>query len=220
VQIHPLHNWQLSPAQAVRIQQLLASRIIDSTPLDLGAIRTVAGVDVSVKNNVSQAAIVVLRFPTFEVLEIVRAQRPTTFPYITGLLSFREGPVLEDAFTRLQTEPDVLLFDGMGRIHPRRIGIAAHMGLWLERPTIGVGKTHLLGTYDAVPEMRGGYALLRDRGEVLGAVLRTRERVKPVYVSVGHRADLDSALALVMACTTRYRLPEPIRAAHNAAGQF
>lgn len=220
MQIHPLHNWHLSPAQAVRIQQLLASRIIDSTPLDLNAIRTVAGVDVSVKNNISQAAIVVLRFPTFEVLEIVRAQRPTTFPYITGLLSFREGPVLEDAFTRLQTEPDVLLFDGMGRIHPRRIGIAAHMGLWLERPTIGVGKTHLLGTYDAVPETRGGYALLRDRGEVLGAVLRTRERVKPVYVSVGHRADLDSALALVMACTTRYRLPEPIRAAHNAAGQF
>lgn len=220
MQIHPLHNWHLSPAQAVRIQQLLASRIIDSTPLDLNAIRTVAGVDVSVKNNISQAAIVVLRFPTFEVLEIVRAQRPTTFPYITGLLSFREGPVLEDAFTRLQTEPDALLFDGMGRIHPRRIGIAAHMGLWLERPTIGVGKTHLLGTYDAVPETRGGYALLRDRGEVLGAVLRTRERVKPVYVSVGHRADLDSALALVMACTTRYRLPEPIRAAHNAAGQF
>jgi deoxyribonuclease V len=128
--------------------------------------------------------------------------------------------VLEDAFTRVQTEPDVLLFDGMGRIHPRRIGIAAHMGLWLERPTIGVGKTHLIGTYDAVPETRGGFALLRDRGEVLGAVLRTRERVKPVYVSVGHRADLDSALALVMACTTRYRLPEPIRAAHNAAGQF
>lgn len=220
MQIHPLHNWHLSPAQAVRIQHSLASRIIDSTPLDLTAIRTVAGVDVSVKNNVSQAAIVVLRFPTFEVLEIVRAQRPTTFPYITGLLSFREGPVLEEAFTRVQTEPDVLLFDGMGRIHPRRIGIAAHMGLWLERPTIGVGKTHLLGTYDAVPETRGGYALLRDRGEVLGAVLRTRERVKPVYVSVGHRADLDSALALVMACTTRYRLPEPIRAAHNAAGQF
>lgn len=220
MQIYPLHNWQLSPAQAVRIQHLLASRIIDSTPLDLGAIRTVAGVDVSVKDNISQAAIVVLRFPTFEVLEIVRAQRPTTFPYITGLLSFREGPVLEDAFTRLQTEPDVLLFDGMGRIHPRRIGIAAHMGLWLERPTIGVGKTHLLGTYDAVPETRGGYALLRDRGEVLGAVLRTRERVKPVYISVGHRADLDSSLALVMACTTRYRLPEPIRAAHNAAGQF
>jgi deoxyribonuclease V len=220
VQIHPLHNWHLSPAQAVRIQHSLASRIIDSTPLDLTAIRTVAGVDVSVKNNVSQAAIVVLRFPTFEVLEIVRAQRPTTFPYITGLLSFREGPVLEEAFTRVQTEPDVLLFDGMGRIHPRRIGIAAHMGLWLERPTIGVGKTHLIGTYDAVPETRGGFALLRDRGEVLGAVLRTRERVKPVYVSVGHRADLDSALALVMACTTRYRLPEPIRAAHNAAGQF
>lgn len=220
MQIYPLHNWHVSPAQAVRIQHELASRIIDSAPLDLNAIRTVAGVDVSVKNNVSQAAIVVLRFPTFEVLEIVRAQRPTTFPYITGLLSFREGPVLEDAFTRLQTEPDALLFDGMGRIHPRRIGIAAHMGLWLERPTIGVGKTHLIGTYDAVPDVRGGYALLRDRGEVLGAVLRTRERVKPVYISVGHRADLDSALALVMACTTRYRLPEPIRAAHNAAGQF
>jgi deoxyribonuclease V len=204
----------------VQIQRQLAPQVIDNLPLDLTTVRTVAGVDVSVKDNVSQAAIVVLRFPSFEVVETARAQRPTTFPYITGLLSFREGAVLVDAFARLQTEPDVLLFDGMGRIHPRRIGIASHMGLWLDRPTIGVGKTHLLGVYASVPEARGGYALLRDRGEVLGAVLRTRDRVKPVYISVGHRANLDSALALVMACVTRYRLPEPIRAAHNAAGQY
>lgn len=218
--IKHLHDWDVSSNEAVRIQNRLAQQAIDDTPLDLSHIRTVAGVDVSVKNNVSQAAVVVLSFPELEVLETSRAQLPTGFPYIPGLLSFREGPVLELAFQKLKTEPDVFIFDGMGRIHPRRIGIATHMGIWLDRPTIGCGKTHLIGQYDTPGNEKGDYSVLTYHGEQLGVVLRTRRAVKPVYISVGHRADLASSIRLVMACTPRYRLPAPIRMAHNAAGQM
>jgi len=179
----------------------------------------VAGVDVSVKNNVSQAAVVVLTFPALQVIETVRAQMPTPFPYIPGLLSFREGPVLVQAFAQLQHEPDAFLFDGMGYAHPRRIGIACHMGLWLNKPTLGCGKTHFIGTYDEPPLERGAWSALVDKGETIGAVLRTREATKPVYISAGHLMDLPSALDLTMRCTGRYRLPEPIRAAHHAAGE-
>ena len=182
--------------------------------------KLVAGVDVSVKNNQSQAAVVVLTFPELQVIETVRWQMPTPFPYIPGLLTFREGPVLETAFRQLRHVPDVFIFDGMGRIHPRRIGIASHMGLWLQKPTIGCGKTMFIGRYVEPPPERGAYADLVDHGEVLGAILRTRENVKPVFISVGHLADLPTALALVMRCTAQFRLPVPIRAAHNAAGEF
>jgi deoxyribonuclease V len=153
------------------------------------------------------------------VVETVRAEMPTPFPYIPGLLSFREGPALVGAFAALQHVPDVLLFDGMGRIHPRRIGIASHLGLWLDRPTLGCGKTHFLGQYAEPGPERGAWSPLTDRGELLGAVLRTRARVKPVYISPGHKIDLDSALRLTLACTGAYRLPTPIRLAHAAAGK-
>jgi deoxyribonuclease V len=218
--ITPLHAWNVSPAEAIRLQSALAQRLIYERPLDLNAVRLVAGVDVSVKNEVSQAAVVVLSFPDLTIVETVTARQPTPFAYIPGLLSFREGPVLVEAFERLQSTPDVLIFDGMGRAHPRRIGIAAHMGLWIERPTIGCGKTHLIGRYEEPPLQRGSYSQLTDRGETLGVVLRTKDKVKPVYISVGHLADLDTSIELVMRCTTKYRLPEPIRAAHIAAGAF
>jgi deoxyribonuclease V len=145
---------------------------------------------------------------------------PTPFPYIPGLLTFREGPVLEEAFKKLEHTPDVFVFDGMGRIHPRRIGIASHMGLWLQKPTIGCGKTMFIGEYVEPAPERGAYADLVDQGEVLGAILRTRENVKPVFISVGHLADLATSIELVMRCTAQFRLPVPIRAAHNAAGQY
>jgi deoxyribonuclease V len=167
----------------------------------------------------SYAAVVVLSFPDMQIIEVQRAAALTPFPYITGLLSFREAPVLLNAFAALHHEPDVLIFDGMGRAHPRRLGIAAHLGVWLDKPSIGCGKTHLLGTYAPLGEAAGSASLLIDRGEVIGTVLRTRTGVKPVFISVGHRADLNSAVDLVLRCTTRYRLPEPIRAAHHAAGQ-
>jgi deoxyribonuclease V len=160
----------------------------------------------------------VLTFPALEVVEIVLKQMPTPFPYIPGLLTYREGPVLVQAFAALQSTPDVFLFDGMGIAHPRRMGIAAHMGLWLDRPTLGVGKSHLFGRYTEPPQVRGAWSPLTDRGATIGGVLRTRENVHPVFISAGHRMNLASALEVVMACTGRYRLPEPIRAAHKAAG--
>jgi deoxyribonuclease V len=219
MQINTRHEWDVSPKEAAQIQRRLARELIDNTPLDFNAIRTVAGVDVGVKDGISQAAVVVLSYPDLSPIETATASQPTPFPYIPGLLTFREGPVLVGAFAGLQHEPDVFVFDGMGRIHPRRMGIAAHMGLWLDRPTVGVGKTHFIGKYDAPGTPKGSYQPITDKGEVIGAVLRTRANVKPVYVSVGHRADLTSALSLTIALTPKYRLPRPIRLAHNAAGR-
>ena len=155
--------------------------------------------------------------PGLEVLEIARAEREVSFPYIPGLLAFREGPVVVDALRQLRRAPDAFIFDGMGRIHPRKMGIAAHLGLWLGKPTIGCGKTHYIGEYIEPAEAKGSSSLINYRDELIGAALRTREKVKPVYISVGHLADLESALKLVMSVTTRFRLPEPVRAAHHAA---
>lgn len=214
------HDWNLTPNEAIALQKQLAAETITNQPLDLKSITRVAGVDVSVKNDVSTAAVVVLSYPDLQVIETVRAKQPTPFPYIPGLLSFREGPVLEEAFGKLQHEPDVFVFDGMGIMHPRRLGIAAHMGLWLQRPTVGCGKTRLLGTFAEPGIEKGASSPLTHQGEQLGVVLRTRENVKPVFISVGHMADLQSAIALILNCTTKYRLPEPIRQAHNAAGRY
>lgn len=223
--ISHLHDWTLTPAEAIALQRQLVAQVIYDRPLDVDSVRLVAGVDVSVKPDEagvtqSQAAVVVLELPTFRVVESVTAHMPTPFPYVPGLLSFREGPVLERAFERLQHEPDAFIFDGMGRAHPRRIGIATHIGLWLNKPTVGCGKTLLVGRHADPPDERGAYSKLIDKDEVIGVALRTRPGTKPVYISSGHLIDLPSAVALVMACTTKYRLPEPIRAAHNAAGQF
>jgi deoxyribonuclease V len=220
MQLNRLHEWTLTPVNAIALQKELASQIVVDQPIALDKLRLVAGVDVSVKHNMSQAAVVVVSFPDMQPVETVRSQCPTPFPYVPGLLSFREGPVLEQAFEKLQQVPDVFIFDGMGIAHPRRIGIASHMGLWLNRPTIGCGKTYLLGDFDQPAEKRGAQSLLRDKGEVIGVVLRTRDGVKPLYISPGHLADLPSAVEVVLRCTTKYRLPEPIRLAHNAAGEF
>ncbi|MBK8021481.1 MAG: endonuclease V [Chloroflexi bacterium] len=225
MKLRTLHDWAVTPREAIAIQKRLVGELIDDTPLNLEALRTVAGVDVSVRPDpligepVSRAAVVVLSFPDLRIVETSFAQMPTPFPYIPGLLTFREGPVLVQAFEALQQPADVFIFDGMGRAHPRRMGIAAHMGLWLDAPTIGCGKTHLTGRYDPVGHVAGSLSYLYDREEILGAVLRTRTNVKPVYISVGHRADLATSLELTLRCTTRYRLPEPIRAAHHAAGE-
>jgi deoxyribonuclease V len=212
------HAWDLTPAEAVALQRELRGEVVSDRPIDLGAIRRVAGVDVSVKEAVSRAAVVVLEYPGFRIIETVTAEAPTPFPYVPGLLSFREGPVLEEAFSRLEAEPDVFLFDGMGIAHPRRMGIAAHLGLWLERPTIGCGKSRLVGRHGPVPEAKGGSAPLVDRGEVVGAALRTRTGTNPMFISPGHLADVPSAVALALACAVKYRLPEPTRLAHRAAG--
>jgi deoxyribonuclease V len=223
VMIHTLHDWHVTVEQAVQLQHELVRRLEDGPPLTLREGMLVAGVDVSVKpapdgTAWSRAAVVVLEYPSMTPVEVVTAHMPTPFPYVPGLLTFREGPVLVQAFEKLASAPDVYIFDGMGRAHPRRIGIAAHMGLWLDRPTIGCGKTLFVGRHDDPPHERGAWTPLVHRGDLIGAALRTRPHVKPVYISAGHRIDLASSLAVTMACTGKYRLPEPIRAAHNAAG--
>jgi deoxyribonuclease V len=214
------HDWNISPQEAIALQKQLAAEIISNKPLDLENVRLVAGVDVSVKDNVSQAAVVVLSYPDFQIVETQLAHRPTPFPYIPGLLSFREGPVLEEAFQNLQNEPDVFIFDGMGTAHPRRIGIASHMGLWLQKPTVGCGKTLLIGRYGELGQEKGSFSELVDKGQIIGAAVRTRTATNPVFISPGHLADLSTSIELIMRCTPKYRLPEPIRQAHNAAGQF
>jgi deoxyribonuclease V len=214
------HPWDLTPSAAIALQNSLRGEVVSDRPIDLDAVRLVAGVDVSVKEERSQAAVVVATYPDFRVVETVLARRPTPFPYIPGLLSFREGPVLEEAFGKLRAEPDVFLFDGMGIAHPRRIGIASHMGLWLRRPTIGCGKTLLCGRYKNLGEEKGSAAPLVDKGETIGVALRTRTGKNPMFISPGHMADIPTAAELVLRCSPKFRLPEPIRLAHNAAGRF
>jgi deoxyribonuclease V len=213
-----LHDWGLSPSDAIDLQDRLAGELRDQ-PLDWGNLRTVAGVDVSVRNNVSQAAVVVLSYPDFQPIETATATMPTPYPYIPGLLTFREGPVLLAAFAKLQHTPDVFMFDGMGRIHPRRMGIAAHIGLWLEMPTMGCGKTPFIGRHEELALEQGSLSPLIYRHDHIGMVVRTKTNVKPVYISAGHLMTHDDAVMLTLRCTTRYRLPEPIRAAHRAAGE-
>jgi deoxyribonuclease V len=217
ITIYARHRWDLTPSEAIALQKELAPQIDTSTPLPLDDLQLVGGIDVSVKENVSQAAIVVLTYPALEVIERVNASIPTPFPYIPRLLSFREGAVIIDALRQLKHAPDVFIVDGQGIAHPRHIGIASHIGLWIDVPTVGCGKTRLTGTHEPVPPEKGAWSPLMHHGEVIGAALRTRDNVAPVYISVGHRATLDTARELVMRCVTRYRLPEPIRAAHNAA---
>ncbi|MBN1678954.1 MAG: deoxyribonuclease V [Anaerolineae bacterium] len=217
VTIHDRHRWDVSPKEAIALQHDLAGHVITTEPLPLESIRLVGGVDVSVKNGVSRAAVVVLRFPALDVVEIKKAGRPTPFPYVPGLLSFREGAVVLDAMRQLESPPDVFIFDGQGIAHPRRIGIASHIGLFIDVPTVGCAKSRLTGRHDTPGIDKGNWVPLVDHGDTVGVVLRTRTNVKPVYVSVGHRATLDTARDLVLRCTTCYRLPETTRAADHAA---
>jgi deoxyribonuclease V len=211
------HRWDLAAAEAIRLQQQLSALVRREDAF--GPVRHVAGVDVGFEanNTVTRAAVVVLDFPGLSVVERVLARRPTTFPYVPGLLSFRELPAVLDAFERLTVQPDLILCDGQGIAHPRRLGIASHLGIWLDRPTIGVGKSRLTGRHGEVPAERGAHCLLRDRDETIGAVLRTRAGVQPLYISLGHRISLPTAIDYVLRCTTRYRLPETTRAAHRLA---
>ena len=219
----PLHEWDLSPAQAIALQKALAGAVLRTDRFGPGgrrAIRRVAGVDAAFADGgrVIRAAAVMLEYPGLVLTDQVLVERPTTFPYVPGLLSFREVPALLEALGQLPAAPDLILCDGHGYAHPRRFGLACHLGLWLDTPTIGVAKSRLTGSHDEPGPAKGDVAwLLAGKGdrprERLGAVLRTREQVKPVFVSAGHRISLRTAVALTLACATRYRLPEPTRLA-------
>jgi deoxyribonuclease V len=211
-----LHSWSIAPAEARAIQTAQADRV--ETTDRWGAIERVAGVDVGFPDrDAARAAVVVLDAATLEPCEQVVAERPATFPYIPGLLSFREIPVILDAFAKLAVRPDLVLCDGQGRAHPRRFGLACHLGMVLDAPTIGVAKSRLTGTHGSLAPERGARTPLLDGDEVIGMVLRTRAGVRPLFVSVGHRISLESAVEWVLRCTPRYRLPETTRRAHALA---
>jgi deoxyribonuclease V len=214
--IHYLHRWDVAPEEAVALQQGLRQHLLGRA--DVGTVGRVAGVDVSFRGNTACAAVVVLSFPDLAPVDRAWAEVPVTFPYIPGMLSFREGPAVLAAFERLTLWPDLALFDGQGTAHPRRMGLACHLGLFLDLPTIGCAKSRLCGTHDPPGPGRGDWAALRDGDEVIGAVLRSRPGTAPLYVSPGHRIDLPSAVHYVLACCTRYRLPETTRLAHRLAG--
>jgi len=212
-----LHSWNLTPEEAASVQKELRGRLV--LRWDKRPVSTVAGVDVSIKPEAARAAIVVLRYPDLTPLEAVLADTPLVFPYIPGLLSFREGPAVLAAWHKLRNKPDLLMFDGQGIAHPRGMGIASQMGLWLERPTIGVAKSRLYGRHAEVGPKRGDQAALLDKNNnVIGTVLRSREKTNVLYLSPGHLMDVEHATEFVMACFAGYRLPEPTRWAHKVAG--
>lgn len=212
-----MHAWDVSPKNAIAIQKALQSHIRIED--DFGDLKTVAGIDVGFRDNgsVSYAATAVLKFDTLEVIETAVAHHKAVFPYIPGLLSFREIPVVLEAMLKLSAMPDLLLCDGQGIAHPRRFGIAAHLGLLLDIPAIGVGKSRLTGKHDEVPDEKGSHVPLMDNEEQIGVVLRTRANVKPLYISPGHRVSMQRSPELVMKCVTRWRLPETTRHAHKLA---
>ncbi len=210
-------HWPENITEARAIQEQLRSRVI--TENRLGAVNTVAGVDVGFeeKGKITRAAVAALHFPQLDLVEQAIARQPTCFPYIPGYLSFREIPALLAALAKITTTPDLILCDGQGLAHPRRFGIACHLGVLTGLATIGVAKSRLIGTHDEPGARKGSWTPLMDKGEVIGAVLRTRDKVSPLYVSVGHRIDLQTAIEYVLRCTTRYRLPETTRWAHRLA---
>ena len=215
MQYRDLHAWDVTPEAARNLQNRLRTQVIKTD--QLGSIHTVAGVDIGLKQNIARASVVVLSFPELQVVETVVTESPVRFSYIPGLLSFREIPPLLTTFAQLQTEPDLVIVDGQGIAHPRRFGLASHLGLILEKPTIGCAKSRLCGQYEEPGSEQGDYTDLTDRGEVIGTALRTRRNVSVVYVSIGHKISLDSARTLTLACCRGYRLPETTRHAHKAA---
>jgi deoxyribonuclease V len=212
------HRWSVTPAQASAIQQRLAP-LVRQVPL-AGAPRLVAGLDAAFSRDDRRclAAAVVWDLREQSVIEQHVAVRPLTFPYVPGLLSFREGPAVLAVLRKLRTLPDVLIYDGHGLAHPRRFGIACHLGIILNRPAIGCAKSRLIGKHREPGSRRGSVTPLFDDGEVIGSVLRTQDGIKPVFVSVGHLIDLPGAQQIVLACAIRYRLSEPTRLADHLDG--
>lgn len=215
-----LHSWNMSYSQAAELQKHLACKVqfitIKKPP------KLIAGMDCAFSRDKKRivAVTVVLKLPDFELIETTTALKKVTFPYIPGLLSFREAPVCIAAVKKLKARPDIFIIDGQGIAHPRRLGLAAHLGLFFDKSTIGCAKSRLTGTHNEPPLEKGSYSLLKDKNEVIGAVVRTRTNVKPVFVSVGNKCLLENAIKITLACTSRYRLPEPTRLAHQLVSKL
>ena len=217
MRVHELHSWDISRARAREIQSRLAKRVVTENGIANPGL--IAGIDISAPDaqGIARGAVVIIRYPEFGVVETEVVEGRITFPYIPGLLSFRESPLILTACEKLCNVPDLVLVDGQGIAHPRRFGLASHVGILLDMPTIGCAKSILCGQHQPITDEAGSYGELVDKGELIGAALRTKAGVKPVYVSVGHRIDLASALQWTLNCCRGYRLPEPTRLAHLAA---
>lgn len=219
MEIHDDEVWNLSPSEAIARQRALAANVVREG--DPESVRLIAGVDVAVGsrlgNRPGRGAVVVISYPDLKPVEQATVEEDVSFPYIPGLLSFREIPVLLPAFAKLRSRPDLLIVDGQGIAHPRRIGIACHLGLLLDLPSIGCAKSRLTGAFDSLNEEQGSIAWLTDGSEVVGAAVRTRAKIKPVYVSIGHKISLGAAIRWVLLLVRGFRLPEPTRLAHHAA---
>lgn len=213
-----LHDWKISPQQAIELQKQLAYEVIAEDDFE-EPIKTVAGIDLGydADSNISRAVVVVLSFPELELIESQEAKMPVQFEYIPGLLSFRETPVAIRALEKLEITPDLILCDGQGLAHPRSFGIACHIGLIADVPTIGAAKSVLVGKFENLGEKRGSFAPMIYKKREVGAAVRTRDNVQPMYISAGHRISLETAVKYVLACSPKYRLPETTRLADKMA---
>ena len=220
MRVRQLHSWDISPTDAVALQRELAGRLRLVPGLPESAVQSIAGVDLSppdAQTGLVRGAVVVVAWPSLDVIEVSTAEGVAEFPYVPGLLSFREAPILLEALSGLRITPDLILVDGQGTAHPRRFGIACHLGLAVDVPIVGCAKSRLVGAHEEPGEDKGAWSLLTHRGEVIGAVVRTRTGVRPIYVSPGNNIDLESSVRWALACSPRYRIPVPTRLAHRAA---
>jgi deoxyribonuclease V len=217
MEVKHLHDWDVSTKQAIEIQKKLATQVDSSDSIENPHL--IAGVDVSGANEegITRAAIVMLDYPDLNAIDTVTIEAKATFPYIPGLLSFREMPILIKAFEKLNAAPNLVLVDGQGIAHPRRLGLASHLGLFLDIPTIGCAKSRLTGTHTELPDEAQTWTELFDGDEVVGAVVKTKVKTNPLYISIGHRISLPKAIHWTLQCCKKYRLPEPTRLAHQAA---
>lgn len=220
MKVMELHNLDVSPGEARRLQGELAPRVVAGPPLDLSRVRYVAGADVSTQGDRGYATVAVLSFPELSVVEVRGFEAPLEFPYVPGLLAFREIPLVVGALMNIQSPVDAVIFDAQGLAHPRGLGLASHLGLFIDVPAVGCAKSRLVGEHGEPGQEKGSVTDLVYRRKVVGKVVRTRKAVSPVYVSVGNYIDLDSAVNLVLACCTRYRLPETTRYTHKAANEL
>ncbi|MES2462533.1 MAG: deoxyribonuclease V [Armatimonadota bacterium] len=222
-----MHNWDLTPEEAVALQKQLSAKVSLTNEFDPEGVRFIAGIDASYRKpnegetgeGMSYAAVVVLSFPALEVVDRATATAPTVFPYVPGLLSFRETPPVLEALAKLTVKPDLLMLDGQGIAHPRRFGIACHVGVLTDTPSIGVAKSVLTGRYENLGDQPGDTAPLVYRGETIGTALRSKLRTNALILSPGHKIDLPTSVQMVQACLRGYRLPETTRQAHNLAGE-
>ena len=213
--IKELHNWDLTSSEAISLQKELSMLVNHQKIMDKP--QTIAGLDCAFSKDGKRiiAVVVVLKFGSFEIIETVNAIQNLTFPYISGLLSFRESPVCIEAVKKLETVPDIFMIDGQGIAHPRNLGLAAHLGLFFDAPTFGCAKSRLIGKFDEPPIEKGGFTPLTNKNEIIGSVVRTRTKVKPVFVSVGNKCRLEDVINITLSCAIKYRIPEPTRLAHQ-----